>query len=107
MNELTQVSVSGAVDIKSTNRFVTATFELDGSGPVDINLEIEAKSIHTELSGAGEIEYRGKTGKHRVPISGAGSVKAFDLVAVRYDLNISGSGDCPVHATQELNVHAR
>lgn len=106
MAELTDISASGAVDVETTNRFTTGEFLLDASGAVEANLDIEAEKIRTRLSGAGEIEYRGKAGRHQVNISGAGELNAFDLVANQYDIDLSGAAACSVHVLSELNVQA-
>lgn len=104
MKELKELEASGAVEVEMTNRFVTDEFNLEVSGAVEADLNVEAQKIRTELSGAGEIEYEGKAGDHRVSISGAGELRAENLVVNRYDLDLSGAAECSVHVLEELNV---
>lgn len=106
IKELTRIDASGAVDIEMLNRFVTNEFDLDVSGAVEARLDLEAKNIHTELSGAGEILYRGNAESHRVTISGAGKLNADELLVNNYDIDVSGAADCSVHVLKELHVDA-
>lgn len=106
MNELTNLDVSGAVEVEMTNRFSTQEFQLEASGAVEATLDVEAEKINTSISGAGEIGYRGEAGRHDVRVSGAGELKAFDLVTGIYDIRVSGAAECGIHVLNELHVSA-
>lgn len=106
MPELNGLLVSGAVEVETTNRFVSPEFALEVAGAAEADMDFEADIIRTEISGAGEVTYRGKAGEHRVEISGACELDAFELQADKYDIQINGAGSCRVHVLSELNVRA-
>lgn len=106
MNELSSLEASGAVEVEMTNRFTTSEFHLNASGAVEADLNVAAEKIKTEVSGAGEIEYQGETGSHEVSVSGAGELRAFDLVSGIYKIQVSGAAECSIHVLNELHVSA-
>ena len=106
VKELTEIDASGALELEMTNRFSTDEFGLEVSGALEARLDIEAREIHTQLSGAGEIVYRGKANSHQVDISGAGKLDAKGLTVNSCDIDVSGAAECFVHVLRQLNVKA-
>ena len=84
VNELREISVSGAGTIEAT--------KLDGD------------SLSLDVSGAGSGTMSGRADVLSISISGAGSLDAGGLVAKRAKVVVSGAGDVTVNASEELDA---
>ena len=70
---LLQAKISGAGELKAYNLVAdSVTVKVSGSGTAKVNA---AKSIKAEVSGAGNVIYKGEPVNRNVDISGAGSVR--------------------------------
>jgi hypothetical protein len=76
---------------------VTGTAKVHGSN-------LNTDSLTMDLSGAGEASLDGKVKFFDVTISGAGKIKAYELVADRVQAEISGAGVLEVHALKILDA---
>lgn len=105
MPTLNKAAISGSGAIKGETAFRNLNEVAVGiSGSGDIELEMEARAVNTGISGSGDIRLRGSTTAHQVKISGSGDVDAVDLQSNETSVRISGSGDCRVHASENLKV---
>lgn len=98
------LSVSGAGDVRGSQRIIADDLDLSVSGAGSIRLDFTARNVHTTISGAGDIVLSGDCDSHTVVVSGAGDVNAFGLVAKRADATISGAGDCEIRVLEELRA---
>jgi len=57
-----------------------------------------------KISGSGDIKVNGFAKKFNLQLEGAGDVNASNLQAETAKINISGSGDCRVYATDKLYI---
>ena len=99
------IAISGAGDVVGKSRFVSDDFAARISGSGDMDLELDVVNLETAISGAGSMNLSGQTNRYDAKISGSGKINAFDMPAKNVSLQISGSGDCKVNATEIL--HAR
>jgi hypothetical protein len=106
VHNLEAIETSGAVEINGIGKLVTHDIDLKFSGSTKINLELDAANIHTEGSGASEINLKGQASSHTVNFSGDGSLHAFDLVTGNYTISTSGSSDCEINVLHDLNVQS-
>ena len=99
------IGIGGCGDLRTTAPF-TGIQDLDltltGSG--DLDMQAEAVSTTMRLSGSGDIEMSGQTKSLEIKMVGSGDVVAKDLVSSKCKVEISGSGDAVVNASEELNV---
>ncbi|UKJ05837.1 head GIN domain-containing protein [Solitalea lacus] len=106
LKELTNVEVSGAVDVKMMNQFTVDHLNFKSSGATNSILNVNTKSIDAKISGAGKIEFKGQTADCNIAISGAAKIRAFSLITNKCTIDISGAGDTEVNVLSELNVSA-
>ncbi len=76
--------------------------ELFGIGKADMN--VNAKTLYTTMSGQGNIAIAGKVEQHEFVSSGEFQLNSYDLLTVRTLIKLSGLGDCHVSASDKLNV---
>jgi hypothetical protein len=78
---------------------------IEASGATDIDVEnLSGERFELELSGAGDVELRGKLDALDVEISGAGDLDARSLEAKQVTIDLSGAGEAKVWATTKLDV---
>jgi hypothetical protein len=99
------IAISGAGDVIGKSRFVSDDFDARISGSGAMDLELDVVNLETAISGSGSMNLSGQTDRHDAKISGSGKINAFDMPAKNVSLQISGSGDCKINATEIL--HAR
>ena len=76
---------------------------LAGSG----NLKVKGADLgrlSSSLSGSGDIDLQGKAQEFKGSIAGSGDIHATDLSARQVSINIAGSGDAKVFASEALTV---
>jgi hypothetical protein len=101
---VTKLSVAGSGSIfgESTIYSDSLTLELTGSG--EIELDVKAKQLSSTISGSGEIRLSGAAKTLNHTIAGSGDLKGLDLETEKSVVKISGSGNCEVSVTDELEV---
>ena len=96
---------SGACNIIGRDMIKTnGNVKIDLSGSSDVDMQLDAPRIETEVSGAGSVKLTGKTKDFSIDGSGSTEVKCFDLMAENVRINISGAGDAEVFASVKLDV---
>lgn len=103
--EWKQIKMAGVGNVKTTHTINAEDITVILSGISDkFKLDIHADSISTIMSGKGTIEFSGSANKHRMLLSGVGSIKAFDLPVKFADVSNTGNGDVFVFATESLKA---
>ncbi len=101
---LEQVSVGGACRLSAAETIHARELVLDTSGAVDIDLSINAHSLHTRVSGAGNIKLEGQTKEHLAELSGASNMRARELITDITKISLSGAGSAQVYAGTRLEA---
>ncbi|MBL7883899.1 MAG: DUF2807 domain-containing protein, partial [Bacteroidia bacterium] len=101
---LESIDVTGAADIKSSNQLQCTKLKIESSGAGDLNIDVKANEIITQISGAGDITLKGITNSLNAKVSGAGALKAANLEAENATVSVSGAGDAKVNVKQQLNA---
>lgn len=96
-------TVSGSGDIKASVDTQKLGVTVSGSG--DITLKVKATDIDVQIAGSGDSNLSGTTNNIDVNVSGSGDLSAFSLMAKTAEVNIAGSADVEVYASDIL--HAR
>jgi len=102
--ELSGVSISGLCDVQSYTTFSADHFnaEIDGTGSMDLNLDVEEFSVN--ISGDGEIMASGKADMQSIRISGKGDLELFELIGTTGDIDIDGMGEVEINVSESLDV---
>ena len=98
------VVLAGSGDISSTGAFSPAVAEILLTGSGNIDLEMEATEVRAVLNGSGSITVTGSAEQLTASLGGSGSIWAFDLPVDAASVNIQGSGDVEVSASDSLDV---
>ena len=104
MKELEGVSVSGSGNLESQGTFTCDFLDLNVSGSGNLQFDAKANEIEANISGSGNMRLSGKSEAVDMVISGSGRLRASDLVADRYSVRISGSGNCDIHVNSVLDA---
>ena len=102
--DLREISVSGMGEVRGRETIQAERLEIRLGGTGSVDLEVNAASLHTRISGAGEIRLGGKTREHDIDIRGVGELDAYDLVSRNARIEISGAGECMVTVFENLSV---
>lgn len=105
VKDLNSITVSGSGNVKTINDINTQEFEIFilGSGDVRIPM-ITAKNIDMEVSGSGDIMMKGHADRLITEINGSGNINCYDLEVQDAMVEINGSGDFSIHATNRLDI---
>lgn len=103
--EIEEVQSAGSGDIYSVSTlqhpdkisFVT-------TGSADMEVQVDAPNVKTEITGSGNIEIAGQTKNYRAEITGSGDIQAKDLKSEEAVVDIRGSGNASVFASVKLTV---
>lgn len=97
-----EIDGSGSVISENTLSNSELTLITDGSGEMDIALDV-ARLI-TRIEGSGTMQLEGLADDFTIAIRGSGDVRAFNVDALRVDVQVRGSGDVEVTAREFLKV---
>lgn len=104
VKELENISVSGSGNLTGEGSFSTDELNIRVSGSGSVNLNTQADFIKTHISGSGNIQLAGKSEFGESSISGSGKLIADELETEKYTIKISGSGNCSIYATEEIEA---
>jgi hypothetical protein len=102
--DLSDMDLSGAVEVKSDGKLKFGDLSIDGSGASEITLELDADRLECDFSGASEIELMGKADYCSIDNSGASELDAYDFIVGEYNIEISGAGEAKIHCTDVLTA---
>lgn len=104
IKNLNMLDVSSALNTSSTNKIVTDSLHIIGSGVSSVKLDVQATSIKTSLSGASTVKISGTATHLTAGLSGASQLKAYDLITEHATLTTSGASSARVNATASLQA---
>ncbi|MCF8298367.1 MAG: DUF2807 domain-containing protein, partial [Saprospiraceae bacterium] len=90
--------------IKTQSLINATVFKLILSGAGDVDLNLSCDDLNCVVSGAGDAKLKGKTNDFTCVISGAGDLKAYDFIAEKCKIVISGSGDAKIYINNEISA---
>ncbi len=97
---------AGAVNFTSEGKINTKDLNIHLAGASKVDMDLTAANVVTEGAGSSEINLRGQATSHRIDLTGAGKVHAFDFVVGKYDIHSTGAADCEINVLNELNVNS-
>ncbi len=101
---LESVDISGSGQIQLESVFDNPSLSVNVSGSGQMEAEVQNDTVSADISGSGRIRIAGSTEVMTASISGSGRISAMELTAADAKVDISGSGQCQVHADRTLNV---
>lgn len=104
--ELEALQLVGSGNFTTLNKFEGGelmTLEIAGSG--NINIQTNTPTVEATIAGSGDIVISGETKNSKIEIAGSGSYKAKNLMTEHTEVNIAGSGNAYVFASQTLNIN--
>jgi hypothetical protein len=101
---LKEIKAGGASKVYSEAKLNVADLKLDLSGATDLNLDINAGNVETEIDGAAKLVLSGQAGAHNLNSKGTVQLDAFNFVVGRYDLKIEGTGKSNINVLNDLKV---
>ncbi|WP_242928701.1 head GIN domain-containing protein [Pontibacter vulgaris] len=102
--ELRYAEVNGSGSLVTEDTFEVQEFQARVSGSGDITARFDASKGISRISGSGNIRLNGNAALHNVSISGSGNLRAFGLDTRTTTVDISGSGEAEVTATETLDA---
>ena len=101
---VTALGISGSGNIKTLNVIKSEKLKLniDGSGEMDIHAETD--ELRSRINGSGSCNLKGSTKSLNVDINGSGDLHGFQLSSIDAEVELNGSGDAEILATDELNA---
>ncbi|PBQ34332.1 hypothetical protein CNR22_21995 [Sphingobacteriaceae bacterium] len=105
-NQLKNLVASGASSFKTINGLTGDSLTFNLTGAADVFAKVNAKSLRCQEDGAASLVLEGSTDKLNVEISGASSLKSYNLLAKDAALLTSGASSAKVHVTEKLRATA-
>ena len=96
------INGSGEIIVINPVRGNELRLEINGSG--DIAVQTNVEKLRTNINGSGDVSIEGKAVTHRVRMNGSGNVLAGSLQTEVTDIHINGSGDADVTANTSLEA---
>jgi hypothetical protein len=103
---LTLIEVSGAASVKSQTQFTADKLKLETSGASNLKLDLKAGEITGNASGASVMNLSGTAQTLNVDVSGAASLKAYNLLTEKVVISTAGAGSAKVQASQSINARS-
>jgi hypothetical protein len=103
---LNQIRISGSSELICNNHFNNLNdLELRISGSGRMSLDADVRNINSDISGSGGLFMKGTADQVDFSISGSGSVNAYELMVVKANVRISGSGGIEINVQDKLDAH--
>lgn len=102
---LTAVIANASGDVYSKGTITGDALEISVDGSGDATMDVKVRKLTTISDGSGDIEVTGTADEHISTLDGSGDMDASKLVAKKCTIEVNGSGNASVDATDEL--HAR
>lgn len=103
-NQLQNIKIQGAVQLKSSNTVRAETLGLYCSGASEVELLAECSRIQLECNGAAKALLKGQSQQFDTELSGAASVDAVKFQADRASIKMSGASEARLRVVQKLQA---
>jgi len=104
MKNIQEFQVNGGGKIIAENSLASSNLKLSLSGSGSMDLDLKGDRVETLVSGSGEIALKGYASLNTIVMSGSGSVKSFNCELQKAQVKMSGSGNCEINVSDDLNV---
>ena len=100
--ELKYLHAHGATDVTCEDLFEADEMEIVANGATSAELNIDVEYLESSVSGAADLILTGRAKVHHLEVSGAGGLKARNLVTEKAVYAVSGAGDAFLNVTGEM-----
>jgi hypothetical protein len=104
VRDINQLKVNGSGKIIGENSIASNNLDLGVSGSGAINIDVKGRMLNTKISGSGSMILKGYASNNIIDISGPGSLYAFDCEIENAQAALSGSGNCEINVSDELEA---
>jgi len=104
--DLKRLEIQGAVDLVCENKIKTTNLKLEFEGAGNVELDVSAEKIISEIAGVGNFEIEGETDYHKVEFDGIGNYEARDLRSKYTIVESNGIGSVKVYASDKFKGEA-
>lgn len=105
-NQLRQVQSSGASTFKTMNQIKTDSLSFSISSSANVSAQINTIKLKSVQSGASILTLSGTADNYSAELSGASSLKAYELVSKNMDILATGASSSKVYVTDRLKANA-
>lgn len=105
-NTLNEIMCSGAAEFKTTNQLKNDSISFNVSGAASVNVKTDSRSVYLIQSGASNLTLSGKTNELTAEISGASTLKAYQLHATNANVITTGASNAKVFVNSKLKANA-
>lgn len=102
--KINAINVNGSGEISGIKSFHSKDLKLEVNGSGKIKISGNFSDVKSDISGSGDIYLDGKCEQHKINITGSGDFHGYDFESANAKIDITGSGNAEVLATDDLNV---
>ncbi len=103
--EIKKLGASGACNVRVLTTLKADEFTLDFSGATDMkNADIQVNKLNVVLSGASDIQIKGKATDLKINCSGASEFKSIDFQTDYCDIEASGASSIQLTVNKEISA---
>lgn len=106
MKELQKIDLGGACKLSGVSTFASGKIVLNTSGAARIELKVKTSELDITAAGAGTIDLQGIAARLKANLSGATSLRAYELEANSVSIEASGASSAKVKAGSEITADA-
>jgi len=104
VNNINNITTSGAVEIETKGKLALDKLTITSSGATDVKMDIQTSKLELNTSGASETNLTGHTNQLSISLSGAGKLNTLQMETQQATVQISGAGEAKIAVKQQLNV---
>jgi len=105
-NRLISLQSSGSSAFKTTNTIKEDSFAVSVSGTSNVSLMLRTGKVKSLQSGSSQLTLSGSTDKLLAELSGASSLKAYNLVSKNTDITATGASSSRIFVMDKLRASA-
>jgi hypothetical protein len=96
------LSIAGSGTIVTETPVTAEKFATSIAGSGDIHANVNAQTVDASIAGSGDVVLTGTAKLTSVSVAGSGDVRAIDLATQTATVDIAGSGNCEIDATEQI-----
>jgi hypothetical protein len=103
---LKEITATGASKVSIADTLKAETLEINVTGASSVKGPVKTGTVNVSASGASVVELTGSTKASQNTITGASSLKAYDLLSENTRITTSGASSAKVYASQKITADA-